>query len=133
MITYEEIIASGIPLTPRDDGEIAKQLSIGRTKVGYVDKGAFALWAATTGMRSKIEDHSSNVNSPLRSIALTCKDVLQGAAEGIDFSKPENVLMLNAWISAGELSQQHADLLVALATHPDPVTAQEVAKALEGK
>jgi len=113
-------------------GAIAAMLSAGRTKLGTVSVGNFALWAAATGMRAVIEDRAANVQSPLRSIALALRDVLVGGTDGIRMDLPGNAAMLGAWVAAGELSTANRDALLALASVEDPVTAEQVAQALGG-
>lgn len=125
-----EIIALGMPLD--DHGAIAEALSANRIKVGNVSRADFAMWCAVTGTRAKLEDISENQAHPLRSAALACKDVLLGAADGIDLSKQDNQMMLQAFVIHGVITQPQADELISLASHPDPVTSQEVTKALEG-
>lgn len=110
---------------------IAPVLSAGRSRVGTVSVGDLASWAAATGMRAAIEDHATNAASPLRPIALALRDVLVGGASGIRLDLPANAAMLGAWVSAGVLSAENRDALLALATTPDPVTDAQVQAALE--
>ena len=110
---------------------IAPVLSAGRSRVGTVSVGDLASWAAATGMRAAIEDHATNAASPLRSIALALRDVLVGGASGIQLDLPANAAMLGAWVSAGVLSAENRNALLALATTPDPVTDAQVQAALE--
>lgn len=128
MITKAEILASGLPLD--DHGAVAAALSVGRVKVGLVSRARFASWAAANGMRAVLEDVASVANHPLRSVALACKDVLMGAAEGLDMAEQGNVAMLKSWVDAGLLPQAESDKLMAFATTPDPVTSQDVTRAL---
>ncbi|MDO9235998.1 MAG: hypothetical protein Q7U28_08205 [Aquabacterium sp.] len=117
----------------RDDGAIAAAVNAARPgKVGKVDRAYFAMWAASTGMRSKIEDQATDLASPLRDAALACRDVIQGAAESIDFALTDNVTMLSAWVALGHLTQTNADKLLALATHDDHCTIDQVSAALNG-
>ena len=135
MTLLDEIRAKCEPklLASRDDGAITAAVNAARPgKVGKVDRAFFAIWAASTGMRSKIEDHAVDVNSPLRDAALACRDVIQGAAESIDFALPDNLTMLGAWVALGHLTQANADKLIALATHDDHYTIDQVSNALNG-
>lgn len=130
MITLAEIEATGLPL--EDHGALAAALSVGRTKLGSISREGFATWAARTGVREKIEDYSQSAGHPLRSVALSLIDVLRSPTAGIDFSSPDNLNMLGAWVALGEITQAQADELIAAATTPDPVSSQEVTRALEG-
>ena len=124
MTLFDEIKARCPPqvLSGRDPQAIADAVSVGRVIVGCVARGDFAIWAATTGMRSKIEDTALNTQSPLRDTALACQDLLLGVADGIDFAKPANIGMLAAWVKYGGLTQANADGLLAIATTPNPIT-----------
>lgn len=132
MSLKDEILAGGFDLINRDDGAIAAALSEGRTKIGTVSRAWLATWAAGNGMRAVMQDVSTTQGHPLRSIALATLDVLGGAAEGIDLSEPANAASVAAWVQFGLMSQDQSDALFALATHPDPVSPQDVARALEG-
>ena len=128
MTLLEEIRAkcSSELLARGDVHAIANTASIGRVRVGQVDRADFAMWAAVNGMRSKIEDHAANSQSPLRDAALACRDLIQGAANSIDFSLTPNQTMLGAWVQVGALTQAQADTLLALATRPAPITEFDV-------
>ena len=117
-------------LEGHDPQAIADAVSLGRVIVGRVARGDLAIWAATTGMRSKIADTAVNAASPLRDAALACQDLLLGVADAIDFAKPANVGMLHAWVAYGGLSQANADVLMAMATSPDPISEFDVRCAL---
>ena len=117
-------------LASQDADAIADVVNVGRISVGYASREKFAMWAAKHDVRAKIEDHSSNPASPLRSIALALLDVLRSPTEGIDLSVPDNAAMLGAWIASGEITQDQADELVALASRLDPVTEFDVRRAI---
>jgi hypothetical protein len=77
-------------------------------------------WSAKTGMRAVVEDEASNVSSPLRSLALSIIDVLRGSSGGIDFTDPDNMTSLDAWVLANKLTEENKDLMLALATKDTP-------------
>lgn len=132
MVALAEIVAKcdAATLATRDPQQIATAVSAGRVRVGSVQRADFAMWAATNGMRSKIEDHAVNPESPIRDAALACRDLILGAANSIDFSLLPNQYMLGAWIQVGALTQAQADSLITLATSPDPITEFDVRCAL---
>ena len=135
MITLAEIQAAfpGLTAANRDDGAIATALSVGRTKSEPVQRALFAMWAGQTGMRASIQDASATAGHPLRSVALTLLDFLQGGVSpSLDLSLPANQAMLSAWQAAGAITAQQIADLNALGIVPDVVTTQDVAKALEG-
>ena len=129
-LTDEESATIAEHLLTGNVGAIATLLSAGRTKLGTVSVGDFASWASATGMRSVIEDHATNTQSPLRSIALALRDVLGGNIGGIRLDLQGNVDMLAAWVSADLLSVENRDALLALASVDDPLTVDQVAQAL---
>ena len=129
-LTDEESATIAEHLLTGNVGAIATLLSAGRTKLGTVSVGDFASWAAATGMRAVIEDHATNTQSPLRSIALALRDVLGGNIGGIRLDLQGNVDMLAAWVSADLLSVENRDALLALASVDDPLTVDQVAQPL---
>jgi len=127
-------------VTAGNDGAIALLLNADySTEPGSITRAMFAIWAAQTGMRSAIRDHALNVNSPLRSIAITLEDFLGGAADSLDFAMSENQAMLAAWVSVGGCTQEQADSLLALCQKTvsraqlalgEPVTELDVRRAI---
>lgn len=132
MTLLDEIKAKCSPelLASRDSDAIAAAVNLGRTALGYASREKFSMWAAKHSVRSKIEDHANNQASPLRSIALALLDVLRSPTEGIDFSVPDNSLMLGVWVQSGEITQTQADELVALASHVEHVSEFDVRRAI---
>jgi len=132
MTLLDEIKAKCSPelLASRDSDAIAAAVNIGRVRIGYASRESFAMWAAKHDVRAKIEDHANNPASPLRSIALALLDVLRSPTEGIDFSVPDNALMLGVWVQSGEITQAQADELVALASHVSHVSEFDVRRAI---
>lgn len=134
--TIAPLIAAG------NDGAIETLMNAPYTTTpGAIGRSLFAIWVAETGMRGVIRDHALDVNSPLRSIALSIEDFLQGAAETLDFAKAQNVAMLSAWVVAGGCTQEQADDLLARAgksisraeqVFGESVSVQSIAQALRG-
>lgn len=126
------VIAASPTLTALlpDSQAIADAMSAGRTRSAPVRRADFAVWCGATGLRAVVEDHAGNVNSPLRSAALTIRDFLAGAAESIDFSLAGNQQMLGAWQQAGAITQEQADALLALGQEPDQVAEMDVRRAI---
>lgn len=92
-------------------------------KISIISRQKFAIWCGVTGLRAAIEDHANDLNSPLRSIALTIRDFLYsgGWRESIDFSDVSNIAMLDAWIAAGVITQTQKTDLLQLSTEKVPV------------
>ena len=135
MTLFDEIktLDAGL-VDSRDYQAIADAINATRLPVvGKVERAEFAMWAAGCGMRSKIEDHAVNLQSPLRDAALACRDVILGAAESIDLSLLPNQIMLGGWVAMGELTTENRDALIALATKPaEQITAARVASIMTG-
>lgn len=126
MDIYDEIIAGGFDLQNRDDGAIAATLSAGRTKLVPTEIGNGTI---------------------LETIGLTAGNALLdaiNAAPGFRYVKPlleqgrlrvDSALVRDTLdtLVPSVLKQAQADALKNLAVKPDPVSAQDVAKALEGK
>ena len=83
---------------------------------GSITVNKFAIWCAETGMRATINDQASNPASPLRSIALTLLDLLQGnlTPASLDLSIDQNKAMLHAWVLAGLLTTAQEQELITL-------------------
>lgn len=113
-----------------DTHALASAISQGRTTLGLVSRATFAGWAAKYGMRSKIQDFANTDGHPLRDSSLAIIDVLQGAAEGIDFGLDENYQILMAWVSFGVLDTAHKDILIQHASYPEAVSEFDVRCAI---
>lgn len=126
MALYDDILAGGFDLLNRDDGAIAAALSIGRTQIVPTEIGNGTI---------------------LETIGLTAGNALLdviNAAPDFRYVKPlleQGRLRVDSALVHGTLdslvpsvlTQVQADALKNLAVKPDPVSAQDVAKALEGK
>lgn len=130
---FAEHVASGW------DAEIARIINERTASVlGSVSRARFAMWCGATGLRAVIQDHAENPLSPLRAVALTLLDFLQGGvAESLDLSDPANTGMLALWVDQAAITQEQANTLVALATTDQPIFGTpvhhlDVAKALRG-
>ena len=106
-----------------DGGQLAEAANIANAKttmrIGSVSRASFAMWCGVTGLRASIEDQAHTQGSPLRSVSLTLLDFLQGGVSDIlELDRAENQAMLQAWVTAGALTQQQEADLLALATTP---------------
>ena len=130
MTLQDEILAGGFDLQNRDDGAIAAALSVGRVKtvdrlVGYgtvlealgAESGAAFLDSLTT-----LAATSSPVKWALKLLDRGELNIGAEATRG----------QLDALVAGGAMPQAVADALKGLATVPDVITSQDVAKALEG-
>lgn len=127
MSLYDEIIAHGFDLTNRDDGAIAATLSEGRTKIVPTEIGTgTVLEVLGIAAGNAFLDFIYN-NSNFRYV----KPLLEQGRLRIDSQMVRNTVL--SLVPANVLSQNQADTLLNVARVPDPVTSQDVAKALEGK
>jgi hypothetical protein len=140
MITRDEILATGLPLD--DHGALAEALSVGRTKIvsKEVGDGAISLALGTPAGPLFMLTLEGIANTSIaaemtpaeiaqiaicrqawRSINRVGFDVgNQGVRDGID-------LMVGSL-----LTLEQADAIKALAVVDDPVSSQDVSKAMEG-
>jgi hypothetical protein len=124
MITLADIQATGLPLD--DHGAIAEALSVGRTKRVTTEIGNGKI-LETIGLAAGNALLDAIHNIP------DFKYVVPLLEQGrLDISSDVSRAALDMLALGGACSQDDADKLKALAVVPDPVTSQEVTKALEG-
>lgn len=124
MITLSEILALNMPLD--DHGAVADALSVGRTKTVYTEIGNGTI-LAELGIAAG--------NQLLDAIYATpdFKYVVPLLEQGrLDISSSVTQGALDMLVLGGALAQADADKLKSLAQRPDPVSSQEVSKAMEG-
>ena len=142
MSLRDEILAGGFDLANRDDGAIAAALSQGRTKVvsREVGDGAIALALGTQVgplFLYKLKKLAATVlpddatDEQIIPVAIAQQAVESLAKVGFDVGNPD----VRAGLSMFEgtlLTSEQIEAIKALAVVPDVITAQDVAKALEG-
>lgn len=124
MITLAEIQATGLPLD--DHGAIAEALSAGRTKLVTTEIGNGTI-LAELGIDAGNQLLDAIYNAPDFKYV---KPLLEQGRLDIGSAVTQGALDMLAL--AGACTQADADKLKALAVAPDPVSSQEVTKALEG-
>jgi len=120
----DDILALGMPLS--DHGAIAAALSAGRTRLVYTEVGHGTI-LETIGLAAG--------NALLDAIYATpdfrhVKPLLEQGR--LDISSALVRGALDALTAAGVITAPHAAALKALAERPDPVSSQQVTRALEG-
>ena len=142
MSLRDEILAGGFDIANRDDGAIAAALSQGRTKVvsREVGDGAIALALGTQAgplFLYKLKKLAATVlpddatDAQIIPVAIAQQAVESLAKVGFDVGNPD----VRAGLSMFEgtlLTSEQIEAIKALAVVPDVITAQDVAKALEG-
>ena len=142
MSLRDEILAGGFNLANRDDGAIADALSQGRTKVvsREVGDGAIALALGTQAgplFLYKLKKLAATVlpddatDAQIIPVAIAQQAVESLAKVGFDVGNPD----VRSGLSLFEgtlLTSEQIEAIKALAVVPDVITAQDVAKALEG-
>ena len=140
MITLAEIQATGLPLT--DHGAIADALSAGRTKVisREVGDGAIALALGTPAGPIFMLQLEQIANTPVTEatppelvaqIAVARQAWRSINRVGFDVGNPGVRAGIDAMVGT-LLTAEQAEAIKALAVVPDPVSSQDVTKALEG-
>ena len=142
MSLRDEILAGGFDLANRGDGAIAAALSQGRTKVvsREVGDGAIALALGTQAgplFLYKLKKLAATVlpddatDAQIIPVAIAQQAVESLAKVGFDVGNPD----VRSGLSMFEgtlLPPEQIEAIKALAVVPDVITAQDVAKALEG-
>lgn len=142
MSLRDEILAGGFDLANRDDGAIAAALSQGRTKVvsREVGDGAIALAIGTQAgplFLYKLKKLAATVlpndatDEQIIPVAIAQQAVESLAKVGFDVGNPD----VRAGLSMFEgtlLTSEQIEAIKALAVVEEVITAQDVAKALEG-
>ena len=120
MITYEEIVATGLPLD--DHKAIADTLSVGRIRLVKTEIGKLTV-LGTIGMtdgNTLLDIIDTNENF---------RHVRYPLANGwLDVADPTVRYLLDSLCSV-----ENAAKIKALAEQSDPVSSQEITKALEGR
>lgn len=104
---------------------VAARLSELLTEVVPVPLKLLAAWAAPS-IRAKLQDHASNITSPLRSIALSALDMMQGAFSS-EFDTVAYAGMLDALQAGAIVTATERAQLAAIAMKPKHVRPEEVA------
>ena len=140
MITLAEIQATGLPLT--DHGAIADALSAGRTKVisREVGDGAISIALGTPAGPIFMLQLEQIANTPVTEatppelvaqIAVARQAWRSINRVGFDVGNDGVRAGIDAMVGT-LLTAEQAEAIKALAVVPDPVSSQEVTKALEG-
>ena len=142
MSLRDEILAGGFDLANRDDGAIAAALSQGRTKVvsREVGDGAIALALGTQAgplflyklkklAATTLPDNATDAQ--IIPVAVAQQAVESLAKVGFDIGNPDVRSGLSMF-DGTLLTSEQIEAIKALAVVPDVITAQDVAKALEG-
>ncbi len=138
MLTTDEVKAHtadptlAAALNVGDEVIAAARLSQLLTDTVPVPINRLAAWAATNGLRAQLQDASTVVGHPLRSIALAALDLLRGSMSET-FDTVAYAPMLDALQSAGMFSPAERATLTALATAPRDVTPSDVASAVRNE
>ena len=127
MVTREEILALGLPLD--DHGAIADALSVGRVKVAPTPVGigtVLAVMAPIGGDFLNALEAMSPVNS---NVKWALKMIEQST---FDVGHPVTRAQLDAFAAAVPEMADGITALLNVAVQADPVSSQEVSKAMEG-
>lgn len=131
MITLSEITATGLPLDPvgRDDGAIAAALSIGRTKIASTPIGIGTVLAVMAPSSGDFLNALESLGAVDANVKWALKMIEQAT---FDVGHPVTRAKLQAFAQAQPQFATGIAALLNVAVVPDPVSSQEVTKALEG-
>lgn len=116
-------------LSAGDDVAAAARLSELLTETAPVPINVLAAWAAQTGVRAAVQDAAGTAGHPLRSIALTAIDLLQGGMSDT-FDTVIYSGLLDAMQAGGLMTADNRAALTALSTRTKQITPNDVARAV---
>jgi len=115
-------------LAADDDEAAAARLCALLTELHPLPLHRLAAWGAPA-VRARLEDHSNNPSSPLRSFALSTLDLLRGSMSDT-FNLAQDGRLLDALVAGGAVTQAERDELYAMALQPRRISASDVARAV---
>lgn len=127
MVTLSEIQATGLPLT--DHGAIAEALSVGRTKVQATPIGIGTVLAVMAPVGGEFLNALESLGATDANVKWALKMIEQAT---FDVGHPVTRAQLDAFAVNVPAMADGIAALLELAVVPDPVSSQEVTKALEG-
>lgn len=135
MLTTEEVKAHAsdpelaAALAESNDEAAAARLSHLITDIVPVPINRLAAWGASKGLRARLQDAADDKTNPLRSIALTALDLLQGGMSDT-FDTVVYADMLDALQAGGLFNTDQRNALTMIASQPRSITANDVALAV---
>jgi hypothetical protein len=127
MVTREEILATGLPLD--DHGALAEALSVGRTKVVSSPIGIGTVLAAMAPLGGDFLNALEQMGATDSNVKWALKMIEQGT---FDVGHPVTRAQLEAFAVAVPSMADGIAALLNVAVQADPVSSQEVSKAMEG-
>ncbi len=127
MLTLEEIRATGLPLD--DHGAIAEAISSGRTRIQSMPIGIGTVLAVMAPVGGDFLNALEQIGQSDANVKWALKMIEQGT---FDVGHPVTRAQLEAFKQAAPEMSDGIDALLAVAVVPDPVSSQDVTKALEG-
>jgi hypothetical protein len=127
MITLAEILALAMPLD--DHGAIADALSVGRTKVVATPIGIGTVLAVMAPIGGDFLNALETMGAVDSNVKWALKMIEQGT---FDVGHPVTRAQLEAFALAAPTMATGIAALLNVAVVADPVSSQEVSKALEG-
>ncbi len=127
MSLRDEILASGLPLT--DHGAVAVALSAGRTKVIPSPIGIGTVLAVMAPIGGDFLNALEGIGATDSNVKWALKMIEQGT---FDVGHQVTRAQLEAFAVAVPAMADGVAALLAVAVVPDPVSSQDVSKALEG-
>lgn len=127
MITREEILATGLPLD--DHGALAEALSVGRVKVQSTPIGIGTILAVMAPYGGDFLNGLEAKGATDANAKWALKMIEQAT---FDVGHPVTRLQLEAFAAANAEMANGITALLNVAVQADPVSSQEVSKAMEG-
>ncbi len=129
----EEVLSRddcAVAYAAKDCHELARLLSIGRTKVVLVQIADIQAAMMRTGIWWTVKPLLTQPDHPAYMAAVVVSDVSQARYSNLDLSLPLVTQMFSALVTAGVMPQAFMDSLTNMGIVPDVLTQREVAIAL---
>jgi hypothetical protein len=115
-----------------DEAAMATVINAGRTKTVKVPIADVQAYLQTHGLWGAIVTAAGNATHPAQAAAIAVVDASKARYDSLDTTLPVIGQMLGGLVATGVIAQANQNDIVAMSTVPDPVSAFEVAQALEG-
>lgn len=127
MVTIQEIRATGLPLD--DHGAIAESISAGRTRIQPTPIGIGTVLAVMAPVGGDFLNALEQIGQADANVKWALKMIEQAT---FDVGHPVTRAQLEAFAQAAPAMADGIAALLSVAVVPDPVSSQEVTRALEG-
>lgn len=134
-LTKAEVLAkcNAALVASRDEAAMATVINLGRTKTVLVPIADAQAYLQGNGIWTGIKAAAASATAgPTKDSAAALIDASTARYNNLDMTLPGLLGALSQLVAAGTILQVNKDALIAMSVASDPVSAQQVALALEG-